>query len=188
MEYWNGTKVRLSGDPLPDSEYPFPEIQALMMFDNEEMSCWCRTIHQKQIGSSHGHWDGVRRASVTWKFASRRYVLSFISSVNLLQELQFVPGLGWAIDNLDYPFFSRKWEFDEALIKHSMTSFIEDKFRLWLTIFPEGTDFTEAKQKKSWEVCGVGVGKRIRRMDLFVGSHHTIKSRCFVGKLCFLCA
>jgi hypothetical protein len=40
-----------------------------------------------------------------------------------------VPGLGWSIDNLDYPFMSRKWEFDEALLNHSINSFKEDKIK-----------------------------------------------------------
>lgn len=69
-----------------------------------------------------------------------------------MQEFQVVPGLGWSIDNLDYPFMSRKWEFDESLLKHAITSFKEDKIRLWFMIFPEGTDFSESKQKRSWEV------------------------------------
>jgi len=126
MESWNGTKIRVSGDKLPDSE------NVLLISNHPSEADWF----------------------FLWSLGWRKKSLGNVK-VCIKKELQKVPGLGWSIDNLDYPFLSRKWEFDEALIKHATNNFVEDRIRLWLAIFPEGTDFSEAKQKRSWELADI---------------------------------
>eukprot|EP00026_Physarum_polycephalum_P011174 Phypoly_transcript_11376.p1 GENE.Phypoly_transcript_11376~~Phypoly_transcript_11376.p1 ORF type:complete len:370 (+),score=30.59 Phypoly_transcript_11376:96-1205(+) len=124
MEYWNGFRIRLSGDDLPDSE------NVLLISNHPSEADWF----------------------FAWSLGWRKKSLGNVK-ICLKNDFQIIPGLGWAIDNLDYVFMTRKWEFDEHLLKHSITNFIEDKFRTWFLIFPEGTDFTLAKQKRSWELA-----------------------------------
>jgi lysocardiolipin and lysophospholipid acyltransferase len=122
MERWNGIRLRVSGDELPDDE------SALLISNHPSEADWFFS------------W------CLSWRYNSCGNV-----KIAIKKEFQYLPGLGWSIDNLDYIYLSRKWEHDEAQLHHSLQSFIDDKFRLWLLIFPEGTDFTDAKQKRSWE-------------------------------------
>jgi lysocardiolipin and lysophospholipid acyltransferase len=124
MEYWNGFRLRLSGDDVPDSE------NALVISNHPSEADWF----------------------FSWSLGWRKKSLGNVK-ICLKDAFRVIPGLGWSIDNLDYPFMTRKWEFDEHLLRHSLTSFIEDQYRLWFVIFPEGTDFSEAKQKRSWELA-----------------------------------
>jgi len=69
--------------------------------------------------------------------------------VVLKKELRFVPVMGQALDTLDWLFLDRDWETDRKLLTHRCRSWTDDKYRLWLFLFPEGTDFAEEKRLKS---------------------------------------
>jgi len=68
----------------------------------------------------------------------------------ILKDLmRYVPGLGWAIDNFDFFYLTRKWQRDEQQLRFYLDSMVEDNFPVNLLIFPEGTDLTPAKRAKA---------------------------------------
>jgi len=67
--------------------------------------------------------------------------------------------MGAALDSMDWLFLDRDWESDKKLMIHRCKSWTEDKYKLWLFIFPEGTDFAEDKRLKSVKVIMSGSQK-----------------------------
>ncbi len=92
------------------------------------------------------------------------------------QEIAYVPALGNGMDDLEFLFLERDWEKDKNTVAHRcrfltntrarahththvahirvvrIESWNRDETPLWLTFFPEGTDFNRVKHEKSIKV------------------------------------
>jgi lysocardiolipin and lysophospholipid acyltransferase len=53
--------------------------------------------------------------------------------------IRYMPGPGWAMLLLDYPYISRKWETDQTRIKTQIAKYKQAASGMWLCMFPEGT-------------------------------------------------
>ncbi|XP_027093180.1 probable 1-acyl-sn-glycerol-3-phosphate acyltransferase 4 isoform X1 [Coffea arabica] len=83
-----------------------------------------------------------------WDLALRKGCLGHIKYV-LKSSLMKLPIFGWGFRMLEFIPVERKWEFDEPIMHQMLSSFTDRRDPLWLIVFPEGTDFTEQKCKKS---------------------------------------
>jgi len=75
-----------------------------------------------------------------------------------------VPTFGWAWGFSDFIFLDRNWEKDKSIISSQCVTLQDYATRNWLTIFPEGTRFTEEKHKASMEFArkqGIPLLKRL---------------------------
>ncbi|CAA0813319.1 Probable 1-acyl-sn-glycerol-3-phosphate acyltransferase 4 [Striga hermonthica] len=83
-----------------------------------------------------------------WNLALRKGCLGYIKYV-LKSSLMKLPIFGWGFHILEFVPVERKWEVDEPIMRQMLDSFADRRDPLWLAVFPEGTDYTEQKSKKS---------------------------------------
>ncbi|XP_059636404.1 probable 1-acyl-sn-glycerol-3-phosphate acyltransferase 4 [Cornus florida] len=83
-----------------------------------------------------------------WDLAMRKGCLGYIKYV-LKSSLMKLPVFGWGFHILEFISVERKWEIDEPVMRQMLSTFINSEDPLWLAVFPEGTDFTEEKCKRS---------------------------------------
>ncbi|KAK9270616.1 hypothetical protein L1049_026198 [Liquidambar formosana] len=83
-----------------------------------------------------------------WDLALRKGCLGCIKYI-LKSSLMKLPILGWGFHILEFISVERKWEVDEPIMRKMLSTFTDPRDPLWLAVFPEGTDFTEQKCKKS---------------------------------------
>ncbi|KAJ7296571.1 hypothetical protein O6H91_09G013500 [Diphasiastrum complanatum] len=83
-----------------------------------------------------------------WNLAVRKDRIGYVKYM-LKSSVRNLPIFGWGFHILEFLFLDRKWEVDEPAIKTYASSFKDRRDPLWLILFPEGTDFTEAKRVKS---------------------------------------
>ncbi|KAL6059831.1 1-acylglycerol-3-phosphate O-acyltransferase [Balamuthia mandrillaris] len=117
LEVWNGMKITMYGDVPPQGE------RVLIISNHPTEVDWF----------------------MFWPFALRKGRLGNLKVI-LKKELRLVPGMGWAMDSLDFIFLQRNWAADEPLMRHRTQTWIEDDYSLWLAMFPEGTDFSCKKR------------------------------------------
>ncbi|KAK8975664.1 hypothetical protein V6N11_021515 [Hibiscus sabdariffa] len=122
FEKINGTKVVFSGDNVPQKE------RVLIIVNHRTEVDWM----------------------YLWDLAMRKGCLGYIKYV-LKSSLMKLPVLGWGFHILEFISVDRKWETDETIMHQMLSTFKNPQDPLWLALFPEGTDFTEAKCKKSQE-------------------------------------
>eukprot|EP01087_Luapelamoeba_hula_P016892 TRINITY_DN5248_c0_g2_i1.p1 TRINITY_DN5248_c0_g2~~TRINITY_DN5248_c0_g2_i1.p1 ORF type:complete len:226 (+),score=47.53 TRINITY_DN5248_c0_g2_i1:40-678(+) len=120
IELWLGVKFRITGDAIPKAE------RALIVCNHPSETDWLLFI----------------------PLAYRKGMIGNMKVV-LKNDIRYVPGMGGAMDSLEWLFVARDWEADKPTFVHRFRTWVEDKYRLWLFFFPEGTDFTRAKQVKS---------------------------------------
>ncbi|EGC38927.1 hypothetical protein DICPUDRAFT_27831 [Dictyostelium purpureum] len=120
FEVVNNIEIRFYGDDIPEGE------SMIMMMNHPSEVDWL----------------------FSFSVAYRKKALSKIKVI-LKNEVRLVPGVGWGCDNLDYIYLSRDWNFDEKHMEYKLNKYIENDFKPWLVIFPEGTDIDEEKLKKS---------------------------------------
>jgi 1-acyl-sn-glycerol-3-phosphate acyltransferase len=63
--------------------------------------------------------------------------------------IRYVPGLGWGMWLLDFPFLERDWARDRASIEATFARILRDRVPVWLVTFPEGTRFAPDKLEAS---------------------------------------
>jgi len=120
LEVWNKKRWVLTGDNPPPKEWVF----VISNHPSEvDWMCW-------------------------WPIARRKAMLGDLKVI-LKQELAYVPGLGNGMDDLEFLFLARDWEKDKHTVSHRIASWKRDNMPLWLAFFPEGTDFSPEKHKKS---------------------------------------
>ncbi|XP_028757631.1 probable 1-acyl-sn-glycerol-3-phosphate acyltransferase 4 isoform X3 [Neltuma alba] len=83
-----------------------------------------------------------------WNLALRKGRLGDIKYI-LKSSLMKLPIFGWGFHILEFIAVERKWEIDEPILLSTLSTLKNPQDPLWLAIFPEGTDYTEEKSKKS---------------------------------------
>lgn len=112
FEKINGTKVVFSGDSLPMRE------RVLLIANHRTEVDWM----------------------YLWDLALRKGCLGHLKYI-LKSSLMKLPVLGWGFHMLEFVPLERKWEVDEPVLRHKLSSFEDPQDPLWLALFPEGTDF-----------------------------------------------
>jgi 1-acyl-sn-glycerol-3-phosphate acyltransferase len=117
-----GLRVRISGDPLPMRE------DAIIFSNHQSMSdvvvIMCLALRQGRISAT-------------------KWMVKDI--------VKYVPGVGWGMVFLNCVFLKRNWAADEANIRSTFRTYVEERLPLWLVSFPEGTRITPGKLKASQE-------------------------------------
>lgn len=83
-----------------------------------------------------------------WDFALRKKSLGYIKYI-LKSSVRNAPIFGWGFHILEFILVERKWEQDKPVIESMLSTFKDPQDPLWLVLFPEGTDFTEQKCRRS---------------------------------------
>lgn len=120
FEKINKTKVVFSGDIVPSRE-------RILLIAN----------HRTEVDWMY-----------LWDLALRKGCLGYIKYI-LKSSLMRLPVFGWAFHILEFIPVKRKWEADESIMRHMLSTFKDPQDPLWLALFPEGTDFTEEKCLRS---------------------------------------
>lgn len=92
------------------------------------------------------------RCRLDWMFywmALLRYGRLANEKIIMKQELKFIPGPGWCMQNLMYFFLLRRWEQDESYLDRILNYFIDMNYPLQLFLFPEGTDLCKESLESS---------------------------------------
>jgi len=64
-------------------------------------------------------------------------------------SIKWIPGIGWGLWLLDFPFLSRNWTNDVRTIDRTFQSLKDRRLPFWLVSHLEGTRLTESKVKQS---------------------------------------
>ncbi|KAM7278089.1 hypothetical protein ACFE04_005223 [Oxalis oulophora] len=120
FEKVNQTKVVFSGDTVPNRE-------RVMLIAN----------HRTEVDWMY-----------LWDLALRKGCLGDLKYM-LKSSLMKLPIFGWGFHILEFISVHRKWETDEPILRQMLSTFRNPDDPLWLAVFPEGTDFTEEKCKRS---------------------------------------
>ncbi|XP_022860007.1 probable 1-acyl-sn-glycerol-3-phosphate acyltransferase 4 isoform X2 [Olea europaea var. sylvestris] len=83
-----------------------------------------------------------------WDLALRKGCLGYIKYV-LKSSLMKLPIFGWGFRILEFIPVERKWELDQSVMQQMLSTYSDRNDPLWLAVFPEGTDYTEQKCKRS---------------------------------------
>lgn len=83
-----------------------------------------------------------------WDLALRKESLGHIKYI-LKSSLMKLPIFGWGFHILEFISVERKWEIDEPTMRKTLSTFTNPQDPLWLAVFPEGTDYTEQKCRRS---------------------------------------
>eukprot|EP01101_Sappina_pedata_P003121 TRINITY_DN1333_c0_g1_i1.p1 TRINITY_DN1333_c0_g1~~TRINITY_DN1333_c0_g1_i1.p1 ORF type:complete len:407 (-),score=139.07 TRINITY_DN1333_c0_g1_i1:95-1315(-) len=87
-----------------------------------------------------------------WSLAIRKSTIRGVKIV-LKDTMRMIPGGGWAMENLQYIFLTRRWENDELAMSHRVNHLIKEKAEndenFWLVIFPEGTTIDQTTMDSS---------------------------------------
>lgn len=83
-----------------------------------------------------------------WNLAVRKNRVGSVKYV-VKSSVKNVPVFGWAFHVLEFLLIDRRWQVDELVFESMLSTFKGFQDQLWLVIFPEGTDYTEAKCEKS---------------------------------------
>lgn len=113
FEKINKTKVVFSGDDVPSRE-------RILLIAN----------HRTEVDWMY-----------LWDLALRKGCLGYIKYI-LKSSLMRLPVFGWSFHILEFIPVERKWEADESIMRHMLSTFKDPQDPLWLALFPEGTDFT----------------------------------------------
>ncbi|KAM3341905.1 putative 1-acyl-sn-glycerol-3-phosphate acyltransferase 4 [Capsicum galapagoense] len=85
-----------------------------------------------------------------WNLALRKGCLGHIKYL-LKKSLMKLPVFGWGFYVLEFIPLERNWAVDEPVIKQMLSTFTNPQDPLWLTVFPEGTDYSDQKCRTSQE-------------------------------------
>jgi lysocardiolipin and lysophospholipid acyltransferase len=113
FEKINGTKVVFAGDMVPAKE-------RVLLISN----------HRTEVDWMY-----------LWNLALRKGCQRYIKYI-LKSSLMKLPLLGWGFHILEFIAVERKWEIDEPVLHHMLSTFTNPQDPLWLAVFPEGTNFT----------------------------------------------
>ncbi|OIW03464.1 hypothetical protein TanjilG_14689 [Lupinus angustifolius] len=120
FEKINKTKIVFSGDSIPKNE------RVLVIANHRTEVDWM----------------------FLWDLALRKGRIGCIKYI-LKRSLMKLPVFGWGFHILEFIPVQRKWEMDEQILYHKLSTFKDPQDPLWLALFPEGTDYTEEKSEAS---------------------------------------
>ncbi|KAK3239891.1 1-acyl-sn-glycerol-3-phosphate acyltransferase [Cymbomonas tetramitiformis] len=123
-EWMNFTAIRLSG------EVPKSGENVLLILN-----------HKCNIDSMY-IWSAIARVELGAVGLFKAVVKS---------SIKYLPIYGWGMKTAGFIYISRSWEQDRAHIKRWAQAVVKDSLACWLTIYPEGTRFTESAKKRSDE-------------------------------------
>jgi 1-acyl-sn-glycerol-3-phosphate acyltransferase len=119
----HGTRLALSGDPLPARE------NALLLANHQGgADITFLALLARQQG---------RAGDLKW----------FVKN-----ELKYVPGIGWGMLFLDNLFVKRDWARDQRSIERTFRRLTAGRVPLWLMLFAEGTRLTPGKLARSQRI------------------------------------
>eukprot|EP00854_Cymbomonas_tetramitiformis_P002978 gene2978-3795_t len=116
-EWMNFTAIRLSG------EVPKSGENVLLILN-----------HKCNIDSMY-IWSAIARVELGAVGLFKAVVKS---------SIKYLPIYGWGMKTAGFIYISRSWEQDRAHIKRWAQAVVKDSLACWLTIYPEGTRFTES--------------------------------------------
>jgi 1-acyl-sn-glycerol-3-phosphate acyltransferase len=119
----HGTRLELSGDPLPAAE------NALVVSNHQtgaDITFLAMLAHGKQ-----------RAGDLKW----------FVK-----HSLKYVPGIGWGMLFLDNLFVKRNWARDQRSIERTFGRLTANRVPVWLVLFAEGTRITADKLRRSQRI------------------------------------
>ena len=116
----NGTRILVSGDPLPGEE------DAIVVANHQQMPDITALM------------DLARRQG---RLGDLKF---FVKDV-----LKWVPGIGWGLLFLGSPFLKRDWARDRSSIDRTFHAIVAEELPFWMVIFAEGTRITPAKLASS---------------------------------------
>ncbi|TMW65154.1 hypothetical protein Poli38472_009321 [Pythium oligandrum] len=119
------------------------------------------------------------RTEIDWIFfwnLSMRFNCHGRIRVMMKSIIRCLPGPGWAMLMLDYPYISRKWDTDQDRIKNQIATYKAAAVGFWLCMFPEGTalyrrtlersqEFAKSRNEPTWSYV---LSPRIRGFELCV--------------------
>ncbi len=114
----HGTRIVLSGDRVP------PDENAIILCNHQQMA----DVNYLT------HWAQPLGRTGDMKFFTK-------------DPVKYVPGLGWALAMLSFPFVKRNWTRDRDAIARVFARITGDDIPVWLITFPEGTRITPAKHE-----------------------------------------
>ncbi len=64
----------------------------------------------------------------------------------------YIPCFGQGMDDLEFIYLERDFEKDRLTLMHRIEDWKQNNYELWITFFPEGTDFSKEKLEKGIKV------------------------------------
>lgn len=135
--------------------YPEPRLRSKFIVDPVTGALHARLSSRAVVTSNHqiySDWINVWWLAYANKCPGSVYIM-------LKRSLKNIPIFGWAMQNFNYLFLSRKWAEDRAEIDNKMKFIASDQhWPTWLILFPEGTvvnKSTHARSKAYAEKSGL---------------------------------
>jgi len=114
------TKLLLTGD------LPSPTEPTVFLVNHQvDADWWFMWVLAKSF-NKHGHLKIILKGTLRW-----------------------IPVVGWGMRFFEFIFLQRDLKRDGPLIEQSVQSFLQDRFPVWLLLFPEGTTVHEEYIAKS---------------------------------------
>jgi len=114
----NGTRLVVTGDDVPVAENALLVVNHQQMPDIHALMCLARP--KERLGD-----------------------LKFF----VKHALKWIPGMGWGMQFLGFPFVRRNWASDRALINRTFETILREQIPVWLVSFAEGTRSTPDKMR-----------------------------------------
>ncbi|OXA50214.1 1-acyl-sn-glycerol-3-phosphate acyltransferase gamma [Folsomia candida] len=155
VEWWSGSRSFIYTDPAHVKDY-FGKEHALLLLNHGCEVDWL----------------------MGWVICDRVGVLGN-ARVYAKRILQYAPVLGWSWKFQEIVFLDRDWEKDRRNMGAQLTRLAAYPDPIWLTLFPEGTRFTQEKYEASMEVA--------REKGLPLLKHHLLpRTKGFVASIPYL--
>jgi 1-acyl-sn-glycerol-3-phosphate acyltransferase len=61
------------------------------------------------------------------------------------EAFKWMPGMGWGMQYLGFPFLKRDWAADQELIRRTFATIVTENIPVWLVSYVEGTRLTREK-------------------------------------------
>jgi len=119
IEKINGTEFIVTGDEVPQHEF------AVGISNHPSEADWL----------------------FYFAFANRYHTIGH-QKIVLKDLIRKLPGCGWATENMEFLFLGRNWAIDQPQIVWTCRQYLQFPYKLFVLLFPEGTDFTPRNTRK----------------------------------------
>ncbi|OQN99790.1 hypothetical protein B0A48_14560 [Cryoendolithus antarcticus] len=134
-QWWAPTVVRVSGD----------ESMKGQLYQMDDGTLKCNFPHRLVLMANHQlytDWLYLWWVAYTNKMHGHIYII-------LKESLKSIPIFGWSAQFYNFIFLSRKWETDKFRFKRALNGLKNPADKMWLLIFPEGTNLSAVTREKS---------------------------------------